>query len=136
MDTVIFRLATQQDLPILQEFEQGIVETERPFNPTLRATGVTYYDIAALIEKSNAVVIVGIIGDHIVTSGYALIKKAAVHFQHDRYALLGFMYVHPTYRGRGINRLLIKELTDWAKTQEVYEIRLEVYSENQAAIRA
>lgn len=136
MNTVIFRPATLEDLPVLNTFEQKIVEAERPFNPTLKATGVTYYDIGALIKRTDAIIMVGTIDNQIVTSGYALLKKGPDAFQYDIYALLGFMYVNPTYRGRGINRLLINELIDWAKEQEVYEIRLDVYSDNAPAIRA
>ncbi len=136
MDLITFRPATAADLPILLEFEQGIVSTERPFNPTLKAEGVIYYDIAALIDQPDAEVIVGIIDEQIITSGYALIKQASSYVQHDTYALLGFMYVDPTVRGKGINKLLMEQLMNWAKVQQVFEIRLFVYSENRPAIRA
>lgn len=88
MNHIIFRPATIADLPILLEFEPGIVDTERPFNPTLKAEGVTYYDIAALIDQPDAAVIVGTINEQIITSGYALIKQASSNVQHDAYALL------------------------------------------------
>ena len=136
MNHITFRPATIADLPILLEFEQGIVSAERPFNPTLKMEGVTYYDIAALIDEPNAEVIVGSFNGQIITSGYALIKQASSNVQHDAYALLGFMYVHPTMRGKGINKLLTEQLTNWAKAQQVFEIRLYVYAENKPAIRA
>lgn len=136
MNNVIFRRATKADLPILLEFEQGIVIAERPMNPTIKAKDVKYYDIAALIDRPDAEVIVGTVDDKIIASGYALIKPIPPQFTFDQYVHLGFMYVLPAYRGKGINRLLIKELTDWAKKQGVLEVRLEVYTDNAAAIRA
>lgn len=136
MDNILFRPATAADLPILLEYEQGIISFERPFNSTLREKDVSYYDIGALIERADAAVVVGTINDKIITSGYALIKPGSPQFQYDKYIHLGFMYVDPVYRGKGINRLLINELSNWAKKQGVTEIRLEVYSENMGAIRA
>ena len=136
MDNLIFRPAIKTDIPTLLQFEQGIIDAERPLNPTIKAEGVSYYDLDALIDRPDAEVVVGTIDDKIITSGYALIKPIPPLFTFDQYVHLGFMYVRPAHRGKGINRLLIKELTDWAKKQGVLEVRLEVYSGNAAAIRA
>jgi len=122
--------------PILLEFEQGIVAAERPMNPTIKDKDVSYYDLAALIEQPDAEVVVGTIDGKIVTSGYALIKPSSPIFKFDKYVHLGFMYVLPAHRGKGINRLLIEQLTNWAKKQGVLEIRLQVYTTNAPAIRA
>lgn len=136
MSTVQFRPATKADLPTLLAFEQGIVTAERPMNPTIKDEGVSYYDLAALIEQSDAEVIVGTIDGEIVTSGYALIKTISPIFKFSQYVHLGFMYVLPAYRGKGINKLLIEQLTNWAKEQGISEIRLQVYTDNAPAIRA
>ena len=137
MQNLHFRVATLADLPILLSFEQGIITAERPMNPTIKEKDVSYYDIGALIERPDAEVVVGTINEEIVTSGYALIKSIPPQqFKFDQYVHLGFMYVLPAHRGKGINRLLIEQLTNWAKKQGVLEIRLEVYSKNAPAIRA
>lgn len=136
MQNLHFRTATSTDLPTLLSFEQGIVTAERPMNPTIKAEDVSYYDIAALIERPDAEVIVGTVDGKIVTSGYALIKPGKPEFNYDQYVHLGFMYTDPAYRGKGINPRLIEQLTNWAKQQEVLEIRLQVYSVNAPAIRA
>ena len=52
MDVTI-RRATAQDLPALFRFQQGIVESERPFDPTIKEGSVHYYDIAALIASDQ-----------------------------------------------------------------------------------
>lgn len=136
MDTIIFRPATLKDLPTLLQFEQAIVEAERPFDPSLKAEGVTYYDLTKLIKRTDAAVIVGTVNDTVITSGYVLIKAASDHLQFTHYAYAGFMYTEPAFRGKGINRLLVNQLTDWAKAQGVSEMRLDVYAENAAALRA
>jgi GNAT superfamily N-acetyltransferase len=46
------------------------------------------------------------------------------------------MYVLPEYRGKGINKLILDRLKDWAASQGLTELRLEVYYENLPAIKA
>jgi ribosomal protein S18 acetylase RimI-like enzyme len=46
------------------------------------------------------------------------------------------MFTKPEYRGRGINKMIIERLNDWAKSKKLKEVRLDVYSDNESAIRA
>ena len=46
------------------------------------------------------------------------------------------MYVVPEHRGKGLNGGLIKELVQWAKDRDIHEVQLDVYAENQSAIKA
>jgi GNAT superfamily N-acetyltransferase len=46
------------------------------------------------------------------------------------------MYVEPAYRGKGVNQLIIDELKAWARSQNLTELRLDVYTTNDTAIRA
>ena len=46
------------------------------------------------------------------------------------------MYVSPEFRGNGLNNLLLDDLKKWVLSQGITEVRLEVYSENEAAVRA
>ena len=50
--TFITRKATLDDLPVLLRFEQGIIEAERPMDPTLKESHITYYDISLLIKMT------------------------------------------------------------------------------------
>lgn len=136
MKDIYIRIATLEDLPTLLEFEQGVILAERPFSPTLRTGHINYYDIQALIRSDNSEVFVALIDKEIVSSGYVRIEKAKPYVQHDFYAYLGFMYVKPTFRGKGVNQKVIEALKRWAKSREVYEIRLDVYEENIPAIKA
>ena len=75
MSSIQFRTATIEDLPILLQFEQGIINAERPFDPTLKPDPISYYDLKALITSDDSKVIVAINNDIIVASGYAKILK-------------------------------------------------------------
>ncbi|MFS4430464.1 GNAT family N-acetyltransferase [Chryseobacterium sp. S90] len=134
---MITREATEQDLEILLEFEQGVVTAERPFNSTLIEGEIHYYDLKHLIKSPDATVIVAEENNEIVASGYALIKKAAKdYYQFKEYAYLGFMYVKPDNRGKGINKVITDELISWSKSRGISEVRLDVYAQNESAIKA
>lgn len=134
---MITREATEQDLEILLEFEQGVVTAERPFNSTLIEGEIHYYDLKYLIQSPEATVIVAEENDEIVASGYALIKKSEKYYnQFEQYSYLGFMYVKPEYRGRGINKVITDELLSWSKSKGISEVRLDVYAQNESAIKA
>jgi ribosomal protein S18 acetylase RimI-like enzyme len=113
------------------------VTAERPYNPTLIEGEIHYYNLNSLIESEKAALIVAEDEENIIASGYALIKNTEKdYYNFDRYAYLGFMYVKPEYRGKGVNKLILDELTNWSKDQGVSEIRLEVYSDNVPAVKA
>lgn len=136
MEKIKFRKASIKDLPTLFEFEQGIIEAERPFDPNLKAGHINYYDIKAMIQSENVEVLVASIEDELVASSYIKIKEAKPYEDHAFYGYIGFMYVKPNFRGRGISTRMIEELTSWARNKNLSEIRLEVYDENHSAIRA
>ena len=52
MSTIQFRVANLTDLPILLQFEQGIITAERPFDPTLKPDPISYYNLEELIFQS------------------------------------------------------------------------------------
>jgi GNAT superfamily N-acetyltransferase len=135
-EKVIIRLATIEDLPVLLQFEQGIIEAERPFDPTLKPEKISYYDLSELVKADDAVVYVAEINNEIVSSGYAKIKKAEVFLDHERYVHLGFMYTKPEHRGKKRNSLIIEALKKWAISKNVLEVRLQVYDANSSAIKA
>lgn len=136
MSEVIFRPAILEDLETLKGFEQGIIKAERPFNSTLKEGDISYYDLGELIKAEDAEVIVGTIDNEVVCSASVIIRDAKPYFKHEQYAYLGFMFVKPAFRGRGINKGIIAELKNWAKTHGITETRLTVYTENEAAIKA
>ena len=136
MSQLLIRRATREDLPILLDFEQAIVEFERQFDPTLAAADVSYYDLAGMIEAPLVELLVAVIDHDVIGSGYARLEESKVYLRHRRHAYLGFMYVVPSRRGTGVNQQLIAALTRWVESQQVHELRLDVYHDNQAAVRA
>lgn len=136
MEEYVTRSASLSDLDTLLEFEQGIISAERPYDLTLRKGQINYYDLSELIVSTKAEVIVVEHNGKIVSSGYATIKKARHYLDHEEYSYLGFMYTHPDFRGRGLNRRIVDALKAWSKAKGLTEIRLTVYDDNAAAIKA
>ncbi|UTA67717.1 GNAT family N-acetyltransferase [Emticicia sp. 21SJ11W-3] len=136
MSNITVRPARLEEIDLLLEFEQGIVKTERPFDPTLKKGEIHYYDLKQLIELPTAEVVVAEVDNEVAGSGYALLKEAKDYLDHEIYAYLGFMYVKPEFRGMGINKAVLDYLRQWAARQNVSEIRLEVYDDNLIAKRA
>ncbi|MRI00480.1 GNAT family N-acetyltransferase [Kriegella sp. EG-1] len=136
MEDVLIRKAILKDLPKLLEFEQGVINAERPFDPTLADDPISYYDLKALIKSDEAQVFVGEHLGKLVASGYANIKKAKPYLKHNRFSYLGFMYTDPNYRGKGINKRIIDALKKWSFDKGIKEIRLSVYEENKGALKA
>lgn len=132
----ITRKAVLKDLPTLLDFEQGVIEAERPFDPTIKAGPITYYDISEFINKEESEVFVVEKDNLIVASGYAKIKGDRHYLKHDKIGYLGFMFVHKAHRGQGLNQLIVNELLNWCKERKIFEIRLDVYDDNLTAIKA
>ncbi|MEO0527899.1 MAG: GNAT family N-acetyltransferase [Bacteroidota bacterium] len=136
MEKYKVRTAALEDLSILLRFEQGIITAERPFDITLKEDPINYYDLRQLILSDESEVVVVEHDSRIIGSGYATIKAARPYLDHKVYAYLGFMYTDAEYRGKGVNRLIVNALKQWSLDRGLNEIRLTVYTDNLAAIRA
>lgn len=134
--SIEIRKARLEDLPILLEFEQGIIEFERPFDPTLKEEKISYYDIKAMLFAEEVEVLVVVDKEEVVASGYARIEPGKPYLKHVTYGYLGFMFVKESHRGKGINKLIVDGLQDWCVSKNINEIRLDVYAENPGAIKA
>ena len=130
------RKATLKDLAVLLHFEQGVIEAERPMDPTLQEGQITYYDISELITSEASEVYVVEVDNTIVASGYAKIMDDRPYLKHSKQGYLGFMFVPEDHRGKGLNKLILNALLAWCKERSVFEVRLDVYDENASAIRA
>ena len=132
----IVRKATQNDLPFLLEFEQGLIKAERPMDPTIKDGKISYYDISEFIKNEDSDVYVVELNGEIVASGYARIKADRKYLKHNQQGYLGFMFVPEEHRGKGLNKLIMNVLLKWCKARNIHEIRLDVYDTNPSAIRA
>ena len=133
---ISIRKATIEDLPVLFEFEQGVLRAERPMDGTLKLKNTYYYDIPNLIDDSSVELVVAEINGVTAGCGYARIKQARDCFQFDQFSYLGFMFTKEDYRGKGVNKTIMNYLYDWSLSKGIYEVRLEVYPSNNAAIKA
>jgi RimJ/RimL family protein N-acetyltransferase len=136
VDNLVFRTASLQDRVALLKLEQKVVEAERPYNLSIRPKDAIYYDLDILLTSEASHVIVAEAEGLIIGTGYAQIRASKPSLKHTRHSYLGFMYVSPEYRGLGINKHIIDRLIDWSKEQGVMDFYLDVYAENEAAIRA
>ncbi|WP_395373303.1 GNAT family N-acetyltransferase [Marinicella sp. W31] len=134
---MIIRPARAEDLPTLLEFEQKIIDVERPMDVTIKTNeAISYYDIAAYIEADDTEVVVAVDRGEIVGSGYGQIRPRKDFFKQTHLGYIGFMYVKPTHRGQGVSQLLLGVLCDWFEIHDIEEVRLTVYEKNPRAIRA
>lgn len=131
-----YREATLADIPALRTLEQGVIDAERPFNDNIQPQDVTYYDLNALITNNNSQLLVLEHEGELVGAGYVQIREAKPYFVHSRLGYLGFMFVAPSMRGQGINKHIMQQLMGWAKNKGIKDFYLDVYAENEAAIKA
>ncbi len=136
MSSIIIRTALIKDLETLLRFEQGIVDAERPFDPTLKRGPNHYYDIPEMIRAAHIELVVAEENGELIGCGYARIETSKHYLQHQQHSYLGFMYVDPAHRGKGVNKLIIETLKTWSLTQGINEMRLDVYFQNASAIHA
>ncbi len=133
---ITIRKATSKDLSILYEFEQGVLNAERPMDKTLKASKTHYYDIPKLIINPMVELVIAEFSGVVAGCGYARIKKARDCFQFDQFSYLGFMFTKENFRGKGVNHSIMNYLYNWSLSKGIYEIRLEVYPTNIPAIKA
>jgi RimJ/RimL family protein N-acetyltransferase len=132
----IVREATEKDLPVLMKFMDGLVNAERPMDPTIKEGKVIYYDLSEIMENKESDLYVVELNNELVASGYAKIKGDRSYLKHTKQGYLGFMFVPEKHRGNGYNRLIMDALLKWCEERNVFEIRLDVYEDNPSAIRA
>ena len=130
------RKAVEGDIAVLLAFEQGVIEAELPFDATLKRVPTRYYNIEEMIRASHIELVVAEVNDELAGCGYVRIETAKPYLQHTQHGYLGFMYVKPSYRGKGINGQIMEALKNWSAGQGVTELRLEVYYLNESAIKA
>ena len=136
MSDIKIRKATVDDINQLLVFEQALIKYERPFDPTIKPEPVHYYDLNFMLAASHIHLVVAELANEIIGSGYARIDESRHFIKHTHFAYLGFMYVTPEHRGKGVNKLIMDSLKEWAASQGLAELGLEVYYYNQSAIKA
>lgn len=134
--SITTRPAKLEELETLFEFEQGIVEFERPFDDALKTEHFHYYDLKSFILSDTAEVIVAVNENELVGSGYANIVDSKPYKTHKKHAHVGFIFVKPEYRGQGVSGKVLEALKQWTISKNVFEMKLDVYAENTSAVKA
>jgi len=136
MDSIQIRAAVLEDIDTLLIFEQGVIQAERPFDCTLKPNPTHYYNIQQMISSAHVHLVVAVLNGNLIGSGYARIESSKFYLQHEKHSYLGFMYVLPEHRGKAVNSLIIDALKTWTLAQGITEMRLNVYMDNDSAIKA
>lgn len=136
MSKLTYREATTTDIKRLLELEQSIIDSERPYDRSIKEKGATYYDMDSLITGADSYLVVVEEGGLIVGCGYAKIRPSKNYHVHELHCYLGFIYVEPKSRGCGIAKSIVKELTGWGVSRDISDFYLDVYACNESAIRA
>jgi len=136
MKDLNIRKARLDDLETLLEFEQGIIEYERPMVENMKIEKYNYYDLSKLMKSERVKVLVAELDGKLIASGFAKIERSKDYLRDEHHAYLGFMYVVPEHRGKGINQLIVEKLKEWSQGMGMEAVRLTVFAPNQAAIRA
>lgn len=131
-----FREANINDLQELLRLEQCVIDAERPFNSSIKSGKTSYYDLHSLIASHDAHVIVLEDSAGIIATGYAQLRTSKMSLDHDIHSYMGFMYVIPEHRGKGINQQIMEMLISWSHEKGVNDFYLDVYSQNAQAIKA
>lgn len=131
------RKATLNDLDVLLNFEQQLIDVERPMDPSLeQKKKINYFDIPEFITSDTAEMYVAIVDNKIVGCGYGLIKQNKSKFAQKKQGYIGFIFVKEEYRGKGVNKCIFEAIFNWFKTKGIIEVRLSVYEKNPRAIKA
>src|SRR3569832_778853 len=117
MNDTIIRKAQTKDIHVLLAFEQGVINAERPFDPTLKGDPNRYYDIEEMILATHIELLVAEKDGQLIGSGYARIEEAQPYLRHRQHAYLGFMYVELSHRCKGVNKMIVDALEQWASSK-------------------
>jgi ribosomal protein S18 acetylase RimI-like enzyme len=135
-DSIVTRTAELEDLETLLKFEQGVVAAERPLDPFLGSGDIHYYNIPELITAKNIHFIVVVAKKELVASGYVRLENSKHFYKNPQHGYIGFIFVKPSFRGQRISTLLLASLKDWSVKKNLKELRLDVYSNNAAALKS
>jgi len=133
---IAIRCAVPDDADLLRDFERNIIAAERPFDPTIKSGDIAYYDLPRLIDMEEAFVAVAEVDGAPVGCGFARKTPSSAFTEPPFHAYVGLMYVEPRYRGSGVAGAIVARLSEWARENGLTEMRLEVYPENERAVRA
>jgi hypothetical protein len=86
MPPITIRKAMPADLQALLRFQQGVVQAERPFDPTLQEGMIQYYDIPRMLESDEVEFVLATSDETVIGCGFARIERSKPYFRHTHHA--------------------------------------------------
>jgi GNAT superfamily N-acetyltransferase len=136
LNNIKIRSALISDKVNLLHLEQQVIEAERPYNNSIKPNNAAYYDMDNLLTSERSKLVVAEHNNQIIGTGYVQIRESKKSLKHKQHGYLGFMYVDADFRGLGVNKQIMENLIEWAKIEGITDFYLDVYRDNDAAIRA
>lgn len=137
----LIRRAGLADMPLFSEFQRQFYKELREIvsreNPPLRAYLKTRGRIVLKlmrkwIRSKNAVVLIAEEKSDPIGFTTVSIEKHPISAL-KRYGYVGFMFVKPRHRGKGISSLLMKEAIAWLARRRINHVALSVEMDNKHA---
>ncbi|MEW9797782.1 GNAT family N-acetyltransferase [Alteromonas sp. CYL-A6] len=129
------RLACEADLPVLNGFQRGIIRAEECYIPRRKQTDYQYYDLALLLNDPDTRIVVAEHDATLIGSGYVQKRASKAYLEHAFHGYVGFIFTRPEFRGQGVASAVLDALADQARNMGLDELRLDVFADNDTAIR-
>lgn len=124
------RKATREDIPLILNFIKLIAEYEKLSHEVIATEESLYHSIFG--EKSTVQVLLAFEND--IASGYAIFFHNFSTFVGKKGIYLEDLFVKPEFRGKGIGKLLLKEIAKIAVENNCGRIEWAVLDWNKPAI--
>ncbi len=134
------RKAGLSDVKTIDRFQHQIGLHERNIDPSFRRKDkilTSQKEIRRKIRSRNCLFLIAEADGKAVGCGSGEISKNKGTWSRYKYkGFIGTMYVKDEYRRRGIAGKIIEELLKWFRRKGIKDIRLQVYQNNEPAVRA
>ena len=132
------RKANFDDISRLLDLLSEVLEVHAKLRSDLFVSGTTKYskeDLELMLKDENKVIYVGVINDYVV--GYAMceIRMPSSNMYPHKIFHLDDLCVDAKYRRQGFGEALYKKVVETAKENDCYEITLNAWPGNEAALK-
>jgi len=132
------RKANKQDINRLLDLLSEVLEVHAKLRPDLFVSGTTKYnhkDLETMLEDESKPVYVAVIDGYVV--GYAMcqINMPGPNMHQNKILHLDDLCVDDKYRHQGIGEALYQKVVELAKENNCYEITLNAWPTNEAAMK-
>ncbi len=138
---ITLKRADVSDFELVRSFEVELSEFERSLGVIdAKPQGhVQFYSdeqLKKFLTNEDVYFLIAQVDGVSVGGGFCQItQNVATWDKHERHGYIGLIYVREAYRKKGIASKVTSELTSWAKSKGVKELRLKVYTANKKAIK-